>query len=303
MGVCIKKMKRFFFLVLMLMLAAGCACAEEYAPIPWGTMDPAPYAPDPAHYLPDNAGYEDGSLSIRIETFRKHDTTVMATYVRISDPSQLRTATAGKFPSKVARYVHIMAEDNNAVLAINGDWFSQHTDGIVVRNGVTLRERPNKGRDTLIIDDKGDFTILHPTSEENWGAFEGNVIHAFCFGPGLVIDGEVLTDTDSIMLNCGKNKRTQRMAIGQLGPLEYLILTCEGPESKPAGSNLGMDILQWAQLCKDMGMVNAYNLDGGSSSTLVLNNVKINSLSTNKVRTVGDCIYFATLVPSTTAQE
>lgn len=296
MGGCTNAMKKFLLLLMMLVMVCSCACAQEYDPIPWGSMDPAPYLPDPACYLPDNAGYQDESLGIRIETFRMHDTTVMAAYVKITDPSQLRTATAAKYPSKVARYVHIMSEDNNAVMAINGDWFSQHTDGIVIRNGVSMRVRPNKGRDTLIIDANGDFTILHPTSDESWGAFEGEVIHAFCFGPGLVIDGEVLTDVDSIMLSCGKNKKTQRMAIGQTGPLQYLILTCEGPENE---GSVGMDILQWAQLCKDMGMENAYNLDGGSSSTLVLNNQKINSLSSNKVRTVGDCIYFASLVPYT----
>ena len=40
----------------------------------------------------------------------------------------------------------------------------------------------------------------------------------------------------------------------------------------------------------------AYNLDGGSSSTMVLNNEKINALSTHKVRSICDILYFATLV-------
>ena len=37
----------------------------------------------------------------------------------------------------------------------------------------------------------------------------------------------------------------------------------------------------------DLGAINAYNLDGGSSSSLVLNNKKINSLSTGKIRAIG----------------
>ena len=45
-----------------------------------------------------------------------------------------------------------------------------------------------------------------------------------------------------------------------------------------------------------MGCLNAYNLDGGSSSTVALNGKKINALSTGKIRPVGDCIYFATLI-------
>lgn len=46
-----------------------------------------------------------------------------------------------------------------------------------------------------------------------------------------------------------------------------------------------------------MGCINAYNLDGGSSSSVVLGGKKINALSTGKIRPVGDCIYFATLIP------
>ena len=51
-----------------------------------------------------------------------------------------------------------------------------------------------------------------------------------------------------------------------------------------------------ANLCVKLGLDNAYNLDGGSSSTIALNNQKINSPSSHKNRMVGDCIWFATLV-------
>ena len=45
-------------------------------------------------------------------------------------------------------------------------------------------------------------------------------------------------------------------------------------------------------------MQQAFNLDGGSSATVVLNNEKINSLSTGKVRSIGDIVYFITAVPA-----
>lgn len=288
------------FVFAMVLCLTSFALAEEdklgmaFDPLPWEATE-ASCLPKAENYLPDNAGYHDDSLDVRIETFRRHDTTVMAVYVKIAHPSQLRTTTAApKYPSKKTMPVSKMVERVGGVLGINGDYFSYHSDGIVVRNGVAFRERPNKGRDTLIIDENGDFTILHPTSKENYGAFDKKIIHAFCFGPGLVIDGQPLTDLKTVMLDCGKGKKTQRIALGQTGPLEYLILTCEGPEN--AGS-VGMDLLQMAQLCLEMGMINAYNLDGGSSSTVVLNNEKINALSSGKIRSVSDAIWFATLVP------
>lgn len=52
-----------------------------------------------------------------------------------------------------------------------------------------------------------------------------------------------------------------------------------------------------AGVMQDLGCSVAYNLDGASSSTLVMNNVKINAKGSKK-RPVGDCIWFATLVES-----
>ena len=60
---------------------------------------------------------------------------------------------------------------------------------------------------------------------------------------------------------------------------------------------MGFDLLQMAALCKEMGCINAYNLDGGSSSTVAMRGEKINAKSSHKIRYVSDIIYFATLVP------
>ena len=286
---------RLIAVLLLCLMLLPCAGARAFDSIPYN-MEPAPYAPHADGYLPDNAGYHDDSLDIRIETFRQYDTTIMAIYVTLADASQIRTGTASPNQpvAKKTTMVDRMAKYYNAVLAINGDYFSYHQHGVVVRNGVTLRSKYNINRDTLIIDANGDFTIITPTTEEAYLAFEGEVIHAFCFGPGLVVDGEQLTNVDDIVLDLGKNRETQRIAIGQLGPLNYLILVTEGPENE--GSD-GLTLLEMAELCKEMGCINAYNLDGGSSSTVVLNNQKINALSSHKNRPVGDIIYFCTLVP------
>jgi exopolysaccharide biosynthesis protein len=87
------------------------------------------------------------------------------------------------------------------------------------------------------------------------------------------------------------------MVIGQTGPLEYLILCSEGPESQDF-PNQGFSLPQMAKLCVAFGMTNAYNMDGGSSANVSLGGIKINSLSNPKRRAIGDIIYFATLVPN-----
>lgn len=285
-------------LLLVCMMLPWVACAMEltedtvYDPIPMEGA--APYAPHQEAYFPEQTGYHDDSLDVRVETFRRHDTTVMAVYVRLSDPSQLRTAMAAKPPSQKTMVVSTMAKRNNAVLAINGDYFSFHQHGIVVRGGKMWRNRPDGKRDILIIDENGDFTILPQCTGEDYDRYTGTAMHAFCFGPGLVVDGQALTSLEHADVGNAPAKATQRIALGQTGPLEYLIIATEGPENK---GSVGFTILQMAELCQEMDCVNAYNLDGGSSSSVVLGGKKINALSTGKIRPVGDCIYFATLIP------
>ena len=70
--------------------------------------------------------------------------------------------------------------------------------------------------------------------------------------------------------------------------LSYLIVTTHGPEQ--SGSE-GMSLKQLQAFLMELGVQQAYNLDGGSSTWLVLNNDKINHKSK---RGIADIIYFAT---------
>ena len=250
------------------------------------------YAPHADAYLPDETGYLDDSLSIRIEEFRAYDTTCLAAWIQVASPTQLRTELNKPYPSKSTAKASVIAKRVNAVLAINGDYFVYHNQGFIVRNGEVLREKFNEDYDTLIIDDKGDFTIIPSTTEEEIRAFTGNIVQAFTVGPGLVIDG-VKTTEFPLKANT-PNKETQRIAIAQMGPLSYLVVTTEGPENP---GSTGLTLPEFAQVLYDLGAQNAYNLDGGSSSSLILNNKKINSLSTGKIRAVGDILYFISACP------
>lgn len=312
-----KNLIRLFALLLALAMAVPCALAETtYPPIEnWlegNQPAPAPYAPNPDCYLPDNGGYVDDSLSIIVETtFWTDDieqvevqtngvTRVLLIRVKLTDVTQFRTALAGKYPSKQTARVEQMASRNNAVLAINGDFFNYHNSGISFRNGRKMRFNPNHLRELLIIDVNGDFHYLRPTSQRAWDAFEaagGEALHTYWFGPNLILDDGTPMKTFTNNENNGPWVKAQRMIIGQTGPLEYLIVCCEGPESRDF-KDQGFSLGQMAQLCVKLGMTNAYNLDGGSSATVILNGVKINSLSNPKRREVGDCIYFCTLIPN-----
>lgn len=285
--------KRLFTALLCLLFAAGNAAAQgTLSPIPL-SAESAPF-PSEMHYLADGKGYRDESIEVGIERVRAYETEITIARVRIADPSQIRTAMAGKYGSTAAVRPDKLAERVNAVLSCNGDYFCYNTAGYLVRQGVTYRENAKRTYDMLIIDENGDFTIIiDPTKAkiQEYLVNGGTIVNSFNFGPALVKDYDIVVT--SKRQDCAVNKKTQRMGVGQTGPLEYLLVATEGPENP--GSE-GLTIPEFARLMYTLGAVQAYNMDGGSSTALMLGGKKINAPGNKKVRTVCDILYFATLV-------
>lgn len=286
------KNKAALAVIVLLMLVFGCTASlaeTVFEPLP---VD-AQKAPKPAeqYFLPDLGGYEDPSLKVTIEEMRLHETNILVARVKIADPSQIRTAMAARYGSTGTVLPDKFAQRVNAVLAVNGDFFSFNSTGYLVRQGKRHRNRTHTPSDILIIDEKGDFTIIIDPTDEKVAAFTGTIVNSFNFGPALVVDGEIIHTTKE--LNVGLDKETQRMGVAQVGPLEYICVSTEGPENE--GSD-GLTIPEFAQLMKDLGAVQAYNLDGGSSSAMMLGGEKINARSSKKMRPICDLLYFATLV-------
>lgn len=282
--------KKLAALAIALLMMTSAALAEETRVLPLGGA--APYKPIPGAYSEDHRIYDDGTIRVEITTDVVHDTNVYFARVKLTHPSQLRTALAAKYPSKAAKPVSVMAEENNAVFAINGDYFSYHRSGIVVRSGQYLRESPVRSRDTLIIDKNGDFSFLTNTNSNTWKAVRDTAVEAFCFGPALIIDGQVQKFNIPDKVSCGARTRAQRLVICQMDTLDYLIIATEGPEQEKTD---GLTIAEMTELAVAAGAKHCYNLDGGSSVTLMMGDVKINAVE-SKNRYVGDIIYFATLV-------
>lgn len=276
--------------MLASVLLSACAFADilpQGGPAPWGPVEEA--------YGKDGLSYDDGSLSIRIEKDVVGVTNVYYVYITISDISQLRTALAGKFPSKTTRPVSFMADKNNAVIAFNGDFFNYHNKGIVVRSGEILREKPESTRDTLVIDDNGDMIILTGNTMAEWNEYKENGTgyrEAFCFGPGLIINGEVQNFVPGKKVSCGAPTPAQRIVMCQLDHLQYMFFICEGPEQNKKG---GLRMSEVVDLLVAKGVRQAYNLDGGNSSTLYFRGERMNA-GNYETRPVCDSIYFATLV-------
>ena len=245
--------------------------------------------------------YEDPSISVRIEKGRIYETNYMVAYVKIANASQLRTAMAGRYSDDGKEFGRTLAQRNKAVLAINGDYFIGHNNvGFVARQGKVLRtkcdnteEKSGLRFDVLIIDDKGDLHILPQATNADIAAFPGAIINGFTFGPGLVIDGE--RQTGFVNMNNAADKAAMRMCIAQTGELEYLCICSEGPEDK---GSVGMNLEQFTDLVASFeGVQNAYNLDGGISSTMAFKQngkyVRVNSPNNPKSRQLKDILFFS----------
>lgn len=164
-------MKRLISLLLcaLLIIPALAEDAPDFEPISWD-IKVSPNLPNPDCYLPNNGGYHDDSIDIQINvTYWMQDlqqvdapgegtTTVMSARVKLTDVSQFRTGFANKYPSKQARHVNDMTKRFKAVMGIDGDYCLYHEQGIVVRNGQTLRMRPHKGRDERLWTKMATFT-------------------------------------------------------------------------------------------------------------------------------------------------
>ena len=301
-------MKRLLGLALLMLALCAAAMAEEWQPLPVG--GPAPYAPIADAFSEDGLSYDDGTLSVRIEKDFLYDTNVYYVYVTITDPSQLRTTVADPPLGKKTRLATQMAEESNAVLALNGDFYSynQNSPGIIFRNGEQIRFNPKPDYDQLYIDSRGNLTpVMWPVdmrgfsdyAREQFDAYTADheLIHSFSFGPALIIDGEVQEFDYRKKISCGYPTPDQRLVFCQLDELSYLFIACEC--WKQGNNQRGLSIPEMTELCVQKGAVQAYNLDGGNSLSIILGGQRINGYnevdSTVKEREIKDIIYFATL--------
>ena len=289
-----KKILQIALLVLMLaallvLAPSGAMVAQaEILELPLDAFEGLP--PQESGYLSDWA-YEDPSISVSIETGRYEETNYMVAHVKLANPTQLRTAMATNYYNPSTTLGSTIAKSCKAVLAINGDFFSSRNGvGLVTRQGKEYRLKCNGFYDVLIIDDQGNLHILPAATNQDVEAFAGVIVQGFTFGPGLIIEGEKQTDLAKHTF-AGGQKPAQRMCLAQIGPLEYLCICSEGPEDK---GSVGLTLDQFCDLVSSFeGIQNAYNLDGGSSSTMVFRNQKVNSPNNPKRRPLCDIIYFA----------
>ena len=245
-----------------------------------------------AEVTTDNSGssqdYEDGNIKITYTQYTTNDTTIHVADVQLSSAEYLKTAFADNtYGKNVTQTTSDIAAANNAVLAINGDYYGVQEKGYVIRNGVLYREAA-ADNDVLCIYGDGSMKVVDPSSVTAQELLDQGVWQAFSFGPGLLEDGDIPISLDT---EVGRAKASNpRTAIGIIDDLHYVFVVSDGRSDESEG----LSLYELAVFMQELGVKTAYNLDGGGSSTMYFNGNVVNNPTSgfrDDERKVSDIIY------------
>lgn len=216
--------------------------------------------------------------------------------VKIMHPSQFRRYLSGEeFGSGMLSLTSEMTQSVNAVLGCSGDYYSYRRRGLTIVDGEA--KKYVKGLpDTCYINSEGDLILerdqnFADISEVQAYADENDIQFSLSFGPILVKDGENVCPG---YYDLGEVKQQySRAAICQMDKLHYLYIA--------AGTDVGAYVLMTMKTFSNhvaaTGCRQAYALDGGQTTTIVLNNKVINNVNYGSERRISDIVYFATAIP------
>lgn len=239
-----------------------------------------------------STSYKDENIQITIETVHKYDTEIYIADIQISSIDYFKTAFANNtYGRNIKAVTSAIAKSNNAIFAINGDYYGFRDTGFVLRNGVLYRSTARKsGSDAaLAIDSFGNFSIINESNTNAQTLVDSNIWQVLSFGPALINNGNItVTASSEVGQSMSSNPRT---AIGQVSALHYIVIVSDGRTSESAG----LSLIELAQEFKTRGCSVAYNLDGGGSSTMWFNGKVVNNPTDGRSiseRSVSDIVYF-----------
>jgi len=235
--------------------------------------------------------YSDSEKSIELNTYYENGTSIYVADVETSSVTNLLSAFAGDtYGRNITAATSEIAADNNAVLAVNGDFYGSQEKGYVIRNGVLYRDTAENGQEDLVVYSDGTWEVINETDVTAEELIENGAWQVLSFGPAIVMDSEVaVSEYDEVDKAMSSNPRT---AIGMIDENHYVLVVSDGRTSESEG----LSLYQLAEFMQSLGVKIAYNLDGGGSSTMYFNGEVVNNPTSSgrsiKERSVSDIIYF-----------
>ena len=194
--------------------------------------------------------------------------------VAIYKPEKVEIAYSSKL-GKEGEYITKIAKDNKAKVVINAsgyydpNWNSNGAipHGILIKNGKVISKYKDSGLGGGIIGITTDYKLFLGNINEKEIA-KYNIKEAISFGPYLIINGK-----KNKVLGDGGLGIAPRTAIGQRNDGIFLFLVIDGRII----TSIGTDLKEVQKILYNYGAYNAVNLDGGSSSELLIKGKIINT--------------------------
>ncbi len=234
-----------------------------------------------------NGNYQSANVSVEIREGSYDGDVYFLADICIQDLRSLKTALAGGKYGGAPSSIHTMVTDTNAIVAINGDYYTHRRYGPMVRNGVTYRMEKSRTWDLCVLTYDGQ---LHTIQFDSYTADSIAALRPYqtwLFGPRLIADdGTAMTTFRSQV-----TPTNPRTVLGYYEPGHYAFLLVDGRQNDYSD---GLNMQQLSKLCVELGFAAAYNLDGGRSSVMAGQSGFINKPFLNG-RSITDIVYITDL--------
>lgn len=233
--------------------------------------------------------YVSHDVRLELSEQRQYNSDIHIVDVYVRNIENFRTTFAGGSDvyDGTRATVQEMAERENALAAINGDYcgFIWGGEYVVLRNGVFFYSNPTRAVCVLYYDGSmrtfwkpynvtgDDFDLDQAMADGAW--------QIWSFGPAL-LDDEGQPNTLYF------DPARPRTVLGYYEPGHYAFITVDGRTE----TNAGVTMDELAELCASLGLTQGFNLDGGQSTTLVFDGELVACGSPYEgVREISDMIY------------
>lgn len=245
-----------------------------------------------------DTSYTDADTSITITTVTTGSGDDQVVYyvadIVVDDVTQLLSAFAdNEFGQNIVEDTSDIAEDNDAIFAINGDYYGYRDSGILIRNGVIYRDDGARTGVAFTLD--GEMFTYDEEATTAEELLAQGVWQTLSFGPALVDGGTVVDGIEDVEVdtNIGNHSiqgNQPRTGIGMISANHFVFVVVDGRSD----TSRGMTMTEFADVFVELGATVAYNLDGGGSSTMYFNGEVVNDpQGSGDERPVSDILYLA----------
>ena len=207
--------------------------------------------------------YRSANISITFSTVRYGDSNVNVADIYVADIENFITDFGSgeyKSGSSYSEKPAVMAERNNAVVTLSGDYFGMRDGGVVIRNGTLYRDEKITG-DVCVLYWDGSVKCFSPRDFDAQTEMNNGAYQCWNFGP-MLLDENSQPMTD---FNTNVGPKNPRAIFGYYEPGHYCFISVDGRSDESEG----LTMKDCSAMVAAAGLTQAYNLDGGQTAAMV----------------------------------